>query len=93
MTMSNPHRTSVVASVARRDAPVAHRKYRGRRKERSAVNALATLYVNQHLQDLLDEAARDRVRRAGKAARRPSRIASVLSSLRQAVSRRPAFAA
>ena len=55
------------------------------------MNALATLYVNQHLQDMLDEAARDRVRQAGKAAR-PSRIASVLSSLRQAVTRRPAFA-
>ena len=55
------------------------------------MNALATVYVNQHLQDMLDEAARDRARQASKAAR-PSRIASVLSSLRQAMARRPAFA-
>ena len=55
------------------------------------MNAIATLYVNQHLQDMLDEAAKDRLRRQAMPAR-SSRIASVLSSLRQAVSRRPAFA-
>ena len=56
------------------------------------MNAIANLYVNQHLQDLLDEAAQERLRRAAKSGR-SSRIGSVLSSLRQAASRRPAFAA
>jgi len=56
------------------------------------VNALATLYVNQHLQDLLDEAARERVRRAGQPSR-THRIVSALQSLRQAMSRREALPA
>jgi len=56
------------------------------------MNALATLYVNVHLQELLEEAARERVRRAARPSRL-SRIASALSSLRLSVSRRPAIAA
>ena len=56
------------------------------------MNALATLYVNQHLQDLLDEAARDRIRRAGQPSR-THRIVSALQSLRQAMSRREALPA
>ena len=56
------------------------------------MNALATLYVNQHLQDLLDEAAHDRIRRAGQPSR-TGRIASALQSLRQAMSRRQALPA
>ena len=55
------------------------------------MNALATLYVNVHLQELLEEAARERVRRAARPSL-PSRIASALSSLRLSVSQRPAIA-
>ena len=47
------------------------------------MNSLASVYVSMHLQDLLDEAARERVRRAARPTRR-SRIASALSYLRQA---------
>ncbi len=50
-----------------------------RRKERSAMNALSIVYVNAHLQDLLDEAAQHRVERPD----RPSllkRIASAASN-------------
>jgi|SoiMetStandDraft_2_1073263.scaffolds.fasta_scaffold22879_2 hypothetical protein len=56
------------------------------------MNALATLYVQMHLQELLDEAARERVRRAAQPTRRP-RIASVLSSFWDSIGRRPAVAA
>jgi hypothetical protein len=52
------------------------------------MNALANLYVAQHLQDLLDEVAKDRIRRTARSSR-PSRIGSALSSLRAAVGRRP----
>lgn len=55
------------------------------------MNVLATLYVTTHMQDMLDEAARERVRRATRTTR-PSRIASALSSLRPPISRRPAIA-
>jgi hypothetical protein len=51
------------------------------------MNALATFYVNQHLQELLDEAARERLRRAERPAR-SGLIASALQSLRQVTSRR-----
>lgn len=59
------------------------------------MNALANLYVNMHLQELLDEAARDRVRRAAQPSQpsRQTRIASALSSFREAIGRRPAIAA
>ena len=53
------------------------------------MNTFANLYVHQHLQDLLDEAARERFRRTGQP-RRPRRIVSVLQSLRQTMSRRQA---
>ena len=56
------------------------------------MNALANLYVAQHLQELVDEAAMDRVRRAGQPSR-TRRIASVLQSLRQSISRREALPA
>jgi hypothetical protein len=56
------------------------------------MNALATFYVNQHMQDLLDEAARNRMRRAAQPTR-TRRIVSALQSLRQAVSRRQALPA
>ena len=56
------------------------------------MNALANLYVNMHLQELLDEAARDRVRPAAQPSRR-TRIASALSSFRETIGRRPAIAA
>ena len=55
------------------------------------MNALAILYVNQHLQELLDEAAHDRATRAFRPTL-ASRIASALSSLRVAISHRTAFA-
>jgi hypothetical protein len=55
------------------------------------MNALANIYVAQHLHDLLDEAAKERLRRTARPSR-PSRIGSVLSSLRMAVGRRPALA-
>jgi hypothetical protein len=55
------------------------------------MNALANLYVNTHLQELLDEAARERTRRAAQPSRRP-RIASALSSFRDSIGRRPALA-
>ena len=58
------------------------------------MNALANLYVAQHLQELVDEAAMDRVRRAGQPSRtRTKRIVSALQSLRQAMSRRQALPA
>jgi hypothetical protein len=57
-----------------------------------AMNTLANLYVAQHLQDLLDEAAKERLRRTARSSR-PSRIGSALASLRVAVGRRPALAA
>jgi hypothetical protein len=56
------------------------------------MNVLATLYVTSHMQDLLDEAARERARRVVQPSR-PSRIASALSSLRLPIGRRPAMAA
>jgi hypothetical protein len=55
------------------------------------MNALAILYVNQHLQELLDEAANDRTTRAFRPSL-ASRIASVLSTLRLAITGRTAFA-
>ena len=55
------------------------------------MNTLAQLYVAQHLQDLLDEAARERLRRATRSSR-PSRIGSALSSLRVTIGRQPAVA-
>jgi hypothetical protein len=55
------------------------------------MNMLANLYVAQHLQDLLDEAAKERLRQAARSSR-PSRIGSALSSLRMAIGRRPAVA-
>ena len=56
------------------------------------MNALANLYVNIHMQELLDEAARERVRRAAQPSRR-TRIASALSSFRETIVRQPAIAA
>jgi hypothetical protein len=55
------------------------------------MNVLANVYVAHHLQDLLDEAAKERLRRAARSSR-PSRIGSALSSLRVAIGRRPAMA-
>ena len=55
------------------------------------MNALAILYVNQHLQELLDEAAHDRATRAFRPTL-ASRIASALSSLRLAITDRTALA-
>jgi hypothetical protein len=57
-----------------------------------AMNALANLYVNMHLQELLDEAARDRARRAAQPSRR-TRIASALSSFGLSFRGRPALPA
>jgi hypothetical protein len=56
------------------------------------MNALANLYVNNHMQELLDEAARERVPRAAQPSRR-ARIASALSSFRETIGRRTALAA
>ena len=56
------------------------------------MNALANLHVNMHIQELLDEAARERARRAAQPPRR-ARIASALSSFREAIGRRPTIAA
>jgi hypothetical protein len=56
------------------------------------MNTLATLYVNLHLQDLLEEAAKERLRRAARPSRR-SRIASALTSMRPSIGRRPLVAA
>jgi hypothetical protein len=91
MTMPNRHRTSVVVDAARGHAPDAHRNDRDAERSDQAMNALANLYVAQHLQDLLDEAAKERIRRTAPSSR-PSRIGSALSSLRAAVGRRPALA-
>ena len=55
------------------------------------MNLLADMYVKSHMQDMLDEAARERVRQATRTSR-PSRIASALSSLRLSISRRQAIA-
>jgi hypothetical protein len=70
------------------------RNDRDAERSHQAMNTLANLYVAQHLQDLLDEAARERIRRSARSSRssRPSRIGSALSSLRAAVGRRPALA-
>jgi hypothetical protein len=56
------------------------------------MNALANLYVNMHVQELLAEAARERVRRAAQPSR-STRIASALSSFRETIGRKPAIAA
>jgi hypothetical protein len=56
------------------------------------MNTLANLYVAQHLRDLLDEAARERLRRTARSSR-PSPIGSALSSLRMTFGRRSAVAA
>ncbi len=55
------------------------------------MNALAILYVNQHLQELLDEAANDRATRNFRPSL-TSRSTSALSTLRMAISHRTAFA-
>jgi hypothetical protein len=55
------------------------------------MNALAILYVNQHLQELLDEAANDRATRTFRPSL-TSQITSALSTLRMAISHRTAFA-
>jgi hypothetical protein len=60
-------------------------------RSHEAMNTLAQLYVAQHLQDLLDEAAKERLRRATRSSR-PSRIGSALSSLRVTIGRQPAVA-
>jgi hypothetical protein len=91
MTIPIRHRTSVVVAEARGDAPDAHRNDRDAERSDQAMNTLANLYVAQHLQDLLDEAAMERLRRTARSSR-PSRIGSALSSLRAAVGRRPALA-
>jgi hypothetical protein len=57
-----------------------------------AMNALANLYVNMHLQELLDEAAQDRARRVAQPSLR-TRIASALSSFGQSLKGRPALPA
>jgi hypothetical protein len=57
-----------------------------------AMNALANLYVNMHLQELLDEAARDRAHRVTQPSLR-TRIASALSSFGQSLRGRPALPA
>jgi hypothetical protein len=92
MTMSIRPRTSVGAVELLVDALVAHRMDRDAERSDRSMNALATFYVNQHMQDLLDEAARNRIRRAGQPSR-TRRIASALQSLRQAMSRRQALPA
>lgn len=51
------------------------------------MNALANIYVSMHLQDLLDEAARERLRREARQARKSRTIASALTSLRQSLNR------
>lgn len=56
------------------------------------MNVLANLYVNMHLQELLDEAAQDRARRVAQASLR-TRIASALSSFGQSLRGRPALPA
>jgi hypothetical protein len=91
MTMPIRHRTSVVVDAASGDAPDAHRNDREAERSDQAMNTLASLYVAQHLQDLLDEAAKERLRRTARSSH-PSRIGSALSSLRVAVGRRPALA-
>jgi hypothetical protein len=55
------------------------------------MNTLVNLYVAQHLQDLLDEAAKERLRRTARSSR-TSRVGSALSSLRVTIGRRPALA-
>jgi hypothetical protein len=92
MTMPNWHRTSVVVNANWRDALLAHRMDRDAERSDQAMNVLATLYVTTHMQDMLDEAARERVRRAAQSSR-PSRIVSALSSLRLPIGRRAAIAA
>jgi hypothetical protein len=91
MTMPIRHRTSVVGDAGEGDAPGAHRNDRDAERSDQAMNTLANLYVAQHLQDLLDEAAKERLRGTARSSR-PSRIGSALSSLRVAVGRRPALA-
>jgi hypothetical protein len=91
MTMPIWHRTSVVVGAGQRDALLAHRMDRDAERSDQTMNVLSTLYVTSHMQDMLDEAARERVRRAIRTTR-PSRIASALSSLRPSISRRPAIA-
>jgi hypothetical protein len=92
MTMSIRRLTSVVVSGGWRDALLAHRTSRDAERSDLAMNVLATLYVTTHMQDMLDEAARDRARRRAILPSRPSRIASALSFLRLSIGRRPAMA-
>jgi hypothetical protein len=92
MTMPNRDRTSVVAGAGYRDDLLAHRTDRDAERSDQAMNVLATLYVTTHMQDMLDEATRERVRRAAQSPR-PSRIASALSSFRLPIGRRTAIAA
>jgi hypothetical protein len=90
MTMPIWHRTSVVVGAGQRDALLAHRTDRDAEGSDRAMNLLADMYVKSHMQDMLDEAARERVRQATRTSR-PSRIASALSSLRLSISRRQAI--
>jgi hypothetical protein len=48
------------------------------------MNALANLYVAQHLQELLDEAAKERLRRTARSPRH-SRIASAATKVMAAL--------
>jgi hypothetical protein len=91
MTMPIRPRTSVVVDAASGDAPDAHRNDREAERSDQAMNTLANLYVAQHLQDLLDEAAKERLRRTARSSR-TSRVGSALSSLRVTIGRRPALA-
>jgi hypothetical protein len=91
MTMTDRRLTSVVVDAVGGDAPHAHRTDRDAERSDQAMNVLANVYVAHHLQDLLDEAAKERLRRAARSSR-PSRIGSALSSLRVAIGRRPAMA-
>ena len=56
----------------------------GRQKGEDHVNAYAIFAVNEHLEFLIDEAARNRAARVGKPSLR-DRIASVVQSLRVSV--------
>jgi hypothetical protein len=92
MTTSIRRRTSVVVDGVDGDAPNAHRTDSDAGRSDQAMNTLANLYVNLHLQDLLDEAAKERLRLAARPARR-SWIASAMSSIRLSIGGRPVLAA
>ena len=55
--MPDSRRTTVFRARSASDAPVVHRMDRDAARSDPAMNAIAVLYVNEHLQELLDEAA------------------------------------